>query len=261
MCSEDIEKLKKEEKHTFSSLVQIMQILRSENGCPWDREQTHDSIRSNLIEETYEAVEAIDNHDPVLLREELGDVLLQVVFHARMAEEESCFTIDDVIDELCAKLIHRHPHVFGDVQANTSEEVLSNWESIKTEEKKRAGLGGSLAAIPPALPALMRAQKMIKKAAKENAIPSADTAFRVCAKASACCDDPSQEELTERVEHMLLGAALIAQVNGLDAEKILMCACRRITDALTRAEAAPDWQSGENRQQREKFAESVFFGE
>ena len=117
----------------FEDLVEVMEILRSEEGCPWDREQDHHSIRDDLIEETYEVIEAIDTDDPKLLREELGDVMLQVVFHARIEEEKDSFNINDVANDICAKLIHRHPHVFGDVKADTSEKVLSNWEIIKSE--------------------------------------------------------------------------------------------------------------------------------
>ena len=250
-----VEKLKNEPIHTFDSLVEIMRLLRSEGGCPWDREQTHESIRSNFIEETYEVIEAIDTRDPVLLREELGDVLLQVVFHARISEEAGDFSIDGVIHDVCAKLIHRHPHIFASVEANTSEEVLANWEAIKTEEKKRVGLGGTLAAIPPSLPALMYAQKVVKKAGKEHASPS-ETAARAAMK-SACDAEPA-----EMLEMLLLSAAVIAQKNGLDAEEILSRACRRIIAELSEAEKSAAWQNGGERENaRESIAEMVFFGE
>ena len=142
----------------------LIEVLRSEKGCPWDREQTHKSIRKEFIEETYEVIEAIDTDNPVLLREELGDVLLQVVFHARIGEEEGQFGIGDVANDICVKLIHRHPHVFGNVEADTPEKVLSNWEIIKSAEKERRTVTDKLRAIPPMLPALMRAEKVGKKA-------------------------------------------------------------------------------------------------
>ncbi len=148
----------------FEDLVAVMELLRSEDGCPWDREQTHESIRNNFIEETYEVIEAIDTSDPVLLREELGDVMLQVVFHARMEEEKGAFNVTDVCNDVCKKLIHRHPHVFGDVKAETSGEVLDVWNEIKNEEKQRNTMTDKLRAIPPMLPALMRAEKVGKKA-------------------------------------------------------------------------------------------------
>ena len=112
-----------------------MALLRGDNGCPWDREQTHESIRQNFIEETYEVVEAIDNQDKKLLCEELGDVLLQVVFHAQMEKEAGSFDIDDVSDGIVKKLIYRHPHIFGEVHADTAEKVLDNWEALKAKEK------------------------------------------------------------------------------------------------------------------------------
>lgn len=118
-------------KYNFDDLIKIVSILRSPGGCPWDREQTHKSIRANFIEETYEAIEAIDNDDPELLKEELGDVLLQVALHAQMESEAGRFNIDDVADGVCKKLIVRHPHVFGDVKADNSNEVLKNWDAIK----------------------------------------------------------------------------------------------------------------------------------
>lgn len=148
----------------FEDLVSVMEILRSEEGCPWDREQTHASIRNDFIEETYEVIEAIDTNDPVLLREELGDVMLQVVFHARIEEENGGFSVSDVCNDICAKLIHRHPHVFGEVKVADSGEVLDVWNDIKNEEKQRITMTDKLKAIPPMLPALMRAEKVGKKA-------------------------------------------------------------------------------------------------
>ena len=139
----------------MQDLLQIMEILRSENGCPWDREQTHESIRGNFIEETYEAVEAIDKKDPVLLREELGDVLLQVVFHARMEEEVNSFNFGDVVNDICEKLIIRHPHIFGDVKVCGTEEVLNNWEAIKNQVKGTKTQTERLEAVPRVYPALM----------------------------------------------------------------------------------------------------------
>ncbi len=148
----------------FEDLVAVMEVLRSEEGCPWDREQTHESIRNDFIEETYEAIEAIDTANPELLREELGDVMLQVVFHARMEEEKGGFNASDVCNDICKKLIHRHPHVFGDIKVDNSSEVLDVWNDIKNEEKQRITMTDKLRAIPPMLPALMRAEKVGKKA-------------------------------------------------------------------------------------------------
>ena len=164
MENEKISYLLEKEKYDFEDLRTVMTVLRSENGCPWDREQDHHSIRSNLIEETYEVVEAIDTENPALLREELGDLLFQIMFHAELEAEKGCFNVDDVTDEICKKMISRHPHVFGTVEADTTAQVLKNWDAIKTEEKQRLSLGDKLRAIPPMLPSLMRAAKVNKKA-------------------------------------------------------------------------------------------------
>lgn len=159
-----IEEILKKKNYNFDDLVVIVSILRGDGGCPWDIEQTHKSIRDDIIEETYEVIEAIDNEDPILLREELGDVLLQVVFHSSIESDVGNFTIDDVCDEICKKMIVRHPHVFANTVAKTSEEVLKNWESIKSDEKQRMTVTDKLNAIPKQLPALMRATKVGKKA-------------------------------------------------------------------------------------------------
>ena len=149
--------LLEKESYGVDDLVTVVEVLRSEEGCPWDREQTHKSIRKDFIEETYEVIEAIDTEDPVLLREELGDVLLQVAFHTEIEREQGGFTLSDVANDVCVKLIHRHPHVFGDVIAETSDKVLANWEVIKSEEKERRTITDKLRSIPPMLPALMKA--------------------------------------------------------------------------------------------------------
>lgn len=151
---------------TFDEFMDIIRRLRSENGCPWDREQTHESLRGCMLEEAYEVVESIDNQDTENLREELGDVLLQVAMHGAIAEEDGEFTIEDVIGEVGEKMIRRHPHVFGEVQAENSQEVLKNWEEIKKEEKKEKSISESILRVPKALPAAIRAEKVQKKAAK-----------------------------------------------------------------------------------------------
>jgi nucleoside triphosphate diphosphatase len=153
----------------FERAVAIMSRLRGPGGCPWDREQTFDSIKPYTIEETYEVLEAIDNRDWEELPGELGDLLLQVLFYAQMGKDQGSFSIDDVLDRLSTKLVDRHPHVFGDVKANTTSEVLRNWEALKKEEKKkRHGAIGDesiLAGVSSALPALPEAHKLSSKAA------------------------------------------------------------------------------------------------
>jgi len=154
------------EKYGLYDLVRLVKILRSPEGCPWDREQTHQSIRRNFIEETYEAVEAIDEDDPVHMCEELGDVLTQIVFHSGIEEDAGRFDIDDVADAVVRKYLYRHPHVFGDTVADTSDEVLVNWDELKRVEKGQETAGASLTAVAKSLPALWRAEKVQKKAAK-----------------------------------------------------------------------------------------------
>ena len=154
------------DSYGVKDLEEIVRILRAPGGCPWDAEQTHQSIRRNFLEEAYEAVEAIDEGSPEHLEEELGDVLLQVVMHSRMEQEAGRFDLDGVADGICKKLIYRHPHVFGDVAVSGTGEVLSNWEALKRKEKGQATNTDALEAVARALPALWRAEKVQKKARK-----------------------------------------------------------------------------------------------
>ncbi|MSS63931.1 nucleoside triphosphate pyrophosphohydrolase [Velocimicrobium porci] len=150
----------------FDEFVKIIRILRSENGCPWDREQTHESLRQCMLEEAYEVVDAVDKKDIDNLREELGDVLLQVVMNGVIAEEKKEFTMEEMIQEVSEKMVHRHPHVFGTTEVKNSDEVLKNWEELKQKEKKETSVSDSIKRIPLALPANIRAAKVQKKAAK-----------------------------------------------------------------------------------------------
>ena len=154
-----------EEKKGFDLLVAIMRQLRAPGGCPWDAEQTHESLKRYLVEESYEVIEAIDTGNPELLKEELGDLLLQPVFHAAIAEESGTFTMDDVLNAINEKLVRRHPHVFADEIIKSAEEQVGNWERIKKGEKGEERKS-ALAGVPPHMPALMRAQKITEKAAR-----------------------------------------------------------------------------------------------
>lgn len=156
------------ENYGFNDLVEIMKILRAPGGCPWDAVQTHESIKKDFIEETYEVIEAINKNDKDLLCEELGDVLLQVVFHSQISEEENQFDVNDVCDGICKKLIERHPHVFGNVNVDSVEGVLDNWDTIKRKSKSQATQGSAMLKVPRELPALMRAQKIQSKAKKSG---------------------------------------------------------------------------------------------
>jgi tetrapyrrole methylase family protein / MazG family protein len=154
------------DKYDLQDLMEIMKLLRSENGCPWDREQTHESLKKYLIEETYEVLEVIDLNDKDRLCEELGDLLLQIVFHARIASEEGTFDMCDVITGISRKMVQRHTHVFGDAKADTPDEVVSNWEAIKKREKGMESQTSVLKGVPANLPALMRSYKVQQKAAQ-----------------------------------------------------------------------------------------------
>lgn len=154
------------DRYDINDLLKIMEILRSPGGCPWDAEQTHESIRNSFIEETYEVIEAINKKDKVLLQEELGDVLLQVVFHSQMEKEAESFDFTDVCDGVCKKLVERHPHVFGSVSVESTDDVLKNWDDIKRKSKGQKTQGSSMEKIPKEMPALMRGEKIQSKARK-----------------------------------------------------------------------------------------------
>ncbi len=203
--------MKSKRHYEFADLLEIMRVLRSPGGCPWDAEQTHASIRRNMIEEASEAAEAIDLNDSQLLCEELGDVLLQVVFHADMAAGAGTFSIDDVIDGICKKLIVRHPHVFGEVTVSNSSEVLANWDEIKRSSKGHDTLRQSLDAVSYGLPGLMRLQKLLSKCSKaELAVPDADGWVGE-----------------------LMDLARKANEQGVDLETQAAAACRLIADAAS----------------------------
>ncbi len=152
--------------YTFSQLLDIIKVLRSDNGCPWDREQTHDSIKNDTLEEVYELIDAINNKDDENIIEELGDLLLHVVFHSQIGADEGRFTNEDVLESIITKMIRRHPHVFATEVANNSDEVLKQWDEIKKVEKNHKTHTQVLRSVPKAMPALMRASKVGKKASK-----------------------------------------------------------------------------------------------
>lgn len=236
---EKISLLLSKEHYTFDDLVMLVEVLRSEKGCPWDREQDHKSIRKDFIEETYEVIEAIDTEDPVLLQEELGDVLLQVVFHARIEEEIDSFDINDVANDICAKLIHRHPHVFGEVIANTSEKVLDNWEIIKSEEKDRKTITDKLRSVPPMLPALMRAEKVGKKAKCFDFKDTESVLEKVYEEISefrVALDAGDKEAMTEEMGDLLLTVTSLCRKTGIESEVALNRATNKFIDRFERLE-------------------------
>ncbi|MCL2813414.1 MAG: MazG family protein [Oscillospiraceae bacterium] len=209
------------EKYDFGDLKKIMHILRSPGGCPWDREQTHASIKNNFIEETYEAVEAIDDNDPKLLKEELGDVLLQIVFHAQISEEKGEFDMDGVCDEICRKLIIRHPHIFADAIIETGEQVLSNWENIKIEEKGYADAREYIKSTAKSLPALMRAQKIHKRLIKRKLAKDSDLAELTDQVKKDAGEFDNFNICLKTIGRILYDIASLAEKCGVDSEQAL----------------------------------------
>ncbi len=223
---------KQKQAYHVEDLREIMRLLRSENGCPWDREQTHASIRKDFIEETYEAIEAIDQNDPAMLREELGDVLLQVVFHTQIEEEAGTFSFDDVVDEICKKLIVRHPHVFGDAQVENVSDVLDQWTRIKQETKGQKTASETLDAVPKQLPALMRAQKVQGRAKKAGFdYPDAAMAFddlkSEIIELSDALDAQDADHIREELGDVLFAAVNVSRLCGKDAEEMLTGSCNK----------------------------------
>lgn len=220
----------KKDAYTMEDLVQIMAILRQPDGCPWDREQTHQSIRRNMLEEAYEAAEAIDQNDPEHLKEELGDVLFQVIFHSRLEEEAGRFDLNDVVDGICKKLVFRHPHVFGSRDANDADQALVNWEAQKRIEKDQKTAADTLDAVARSLPALIRAEKIQNKARKAGFDWS--EIGPVLDKLSEELDELKQAVREQSNTEEELGDLLFATVKagwflGIDSELALHNACEK----------------------------------
>ena len=207
------------ERYTFADLLQIMDELRE--GCPWDKKQTHESIRGNLLEEAYEAVEALDTKDKADFCDELGDVLLQVVFHAKIASETDTFNMDDIITNICQKLIVRHPHIYGDVVAETSEDVLKNWDAIKASQRNQSTLQEELRGVSKALPSLMRCEKVQKKAEREGIYTHSaeDSAARIQADLAEILSNSG--DLERKMGEILFEITNIARIFKINAEGCL----------------------------------------
>ena len=223
-----------DKRHDFQSFVRIIKALRAENGCPWDREQTHESLKPCMTEEAAELLAAIRIYEKTgnaeNMREELGDILLQAVMHSVIAEEEGLFTIEDVIDEISQKMIRRHPHVFGSVQAETSDQVLVNWEEIKKKEKEgKSWIKSPLREIPQELPALARACKVIKKADKlygdKETVPEAEMILgdmeTSISRLRTALESNDGEQLKETFSRMLWQTAQLAYREKLSPEQLL----------------------------------------
>lgn len=236
-----VENFSFKEHYNVEDLIDIVGILRSPEGCPWDREQDHKSIRRDFLEETYEVIEAINKNDKELLLEELGDVLLQVVFHTQIEREQGTFELKDVADGVCKKMIERHPHVFGEVKADTSAEVLDNWDAIKKQTKQQKSQTESMLSIPREFPALMRADKVQKKAAKVGFDwDSVDSAFdkvseelnelKIAVKNNDC------ENMHEELGDLLFSVVNVSRFIGVDSEESLTGATDKFIDRFSKVE-------------------------
>ncbi len=230
------------EYYGIEDLLEIVRLLRAPGGCPWDREQTHQSIRANFIEETYEAIEAIDTGNLPLLQEELGDVLLQILLHAQMEAETGAFSFADVVDGIAKKLIVRHPHVFADTVVQDSSEVLENWDKIKQQTKDHKTHTQVLRSVSPALPALMRTAKIQKKARKlpeaarlpespENALQTVRQQLDRLTQSVA-----DGEVVGEQAGDFLFAVVDAVRLLGLEPEYTLTLACERFLTAFERQE-------------------------
>lgn len=229
------------DSYGVKDLEEIVRLLRAPGGCPWDAEQTHQSIRRNFLEEAYEAVEAIDEGSPEHLKEELGDVLLQVVFHALMEQEAGRFDLDAVADGICKKLIFRHPHVFGTAAADTSEEVLVNWEALKRQEKGQQTTADAMDAVARSLPALWRADKLQSKAAKagfefadvSGALDKLDEEMRELREAAE-----RGTNFSEELGDVLFAAVKAGRFLNVDPEDALNATCEKFIARFRRVEEA-----------------------
>lgn len=238
---------------TFAAFVDTIAALRAPNGCPWDREQTHESIARNMIEEAYEAVDAIEQHDAAHLREELGDVLLQVVLQSQIAADAGEFTVADVCRDVNAKMIRRHPHVFGEAAAGSAEDVLSIWDNVKLAEKSAVDAQaeepeGLLDSVPVSFPALLQAYKISRKAVAAGF--EWDTVEDVWAKVEeeiaefkqACRSNDAQAKELEFGD-VLFSLVNVARKEGIDAETALRATCRKFRERWAFMEGAA-WGQG-----------------
>lgn len=233
---------KQKNSYDMLDLIEIMRILREPGGCPWDAEQTHESIKKNLIEETYEVIEAINKNDKELLCEELGDLLMQVVFHAQMEKEDGVFEFNDVTDGICKKLIERHPHVFGQVSISGVDDVLTNWDAIKRKTKGQKTTTQSMNSVPRELPALMRATKLQKKAADvgfdwSDASGALDKLEEEIAELRQAIAKDDSVNMAEELGDVLFSAVNVSRFIKTDAEEALTSASDKFLARFTKVEA------------------------
>ena len=229
------------EKYTIEDLLKIMARLREPDGCPWDKVQTHQSIKKSMIEETYEAIDALDFGDDKAFANELGDVLLQVVFHAQIAKERGAFDFDDVVTEICTKLITRHTHVFGSDSAGNEEEALTNWEKNKKKEKAIDTYTGVLKDVPKYLPALMRAEKIQKKSGGfgfefNNIEDVYAKVLEELDELKQACAEKNSEHIREEYGDLLFSVVNLGRFIGADPETALTGASNKFINRFERVE-------------------------
>lgn len=235
------EGFKFKDSYGIQDLAEIVRILRAPGGCPWDREQTHKTIRRDFLEETYEVIEAINKNDTELLKEELGDVLLQVVFHSQIETEKGSFDLNDVADGICKKMIERHPHVFGTAVAENSEQVLENWDAIKKRTKNQKSQTDSMLSVPREFPALMRADKVQKKASKagfdwDSAEGAFDKVEEELAELKAAVEKGDGTNTLEELGDLLFSVVNVSRFIGVDSEEALTNATDKFIDRFSKVE-------------------------
>jgi tetrapyrrole methylase family protein/MazG family protein len=230
------------DKYDICDLISIVRVLRAPGGCPWDREQTHESIKKNFIEETYEVIEAINKKSPAMLREELGDILLQVALHAEIEREAGNFDFNDIANEIVEKLIIRHPHVFGEVVATNEEEALSSWDNAKAKSKGTKSQSESMKSVPRELPALMRAQKIQHKAAKvgfdwEDSKGAFDKLDEEINELKTALEHGDKSEIEDEFGDVLFSCVNISRFLNLDSEEALTGATDKFLERFEKVEA------------------------
>lgn len=226
------------DRYGFEDLIEIMRKLRSDSGCPWDREQTHDSLKRCMIEEAYEALEAIDLKNDSKIKEELGDVLLQVVFHSQIAREEDRFDVEDVVDGICKKLIERHTHVFGEDIAKNSEEVLKNWEKIKNKSKGLKSHAERILDIPKNYPALLRSLKIQERAANagfdwDDAQGAMEKTLEEIGEFLEACTNMDEKQKQAEMGDLLFSLVNVCRFMNIEPESTLQAASDKFIKRFT----------------------------
>ncbi len=220
------------EKYGLEDFIRLIDVLRGPGGCPWDIKQTHESLKHNVVEEAWEVVDAINEGSEAHLREELGDLLMQVIFHASISKERGGFTLDDISDEAVKKLVHRHPHVFGTVKADTPDEVLTNWDAIKRADRGQQSAASAMDGIPRGLPGLMRSEKIQSKAAKygfdwPDVSGAMDKLREETAELQEGIDAGDIENIKEEIGDALFSVVNVARFYKLDTEECMHAACEK----------------------------------